>query len=92
MAHYNTPRACLLNRSPVPAMDLKSKISGLCRHMPETCCKLRSLCRKHSNNVAQHDKTPVKSTLLSRDMRFMSRRSDIVTFIHLDVAIHALSD
>ena len=22
--HYNIPRACLLNRSPVPAMDLKS--------------------------------------------------------------------
>ena len=27
--HYNIPRACLLNRSPVPAMDLKSNRSGL---------------------------------------------------------------
>ena len=30
---YNIPRACLLNRSPVPAMDLKSNRSGLWRHM-----------------------------------------------------------
>ena len=27
--NYNIPRACLLNRSPVPAMDLKSNRSGL---------------------------------------------------------------
>ena len=27
--NYNIPRACLLNRSPVPAMDLKSNKSGL---------------------------------------------------------------
>ena len=26
---YNIPRACLLTRSPLPAMDLKSKRSGL---------------------------------------------------------------
>ena len=26
----------------------------------------------------RHDKTPVKSTLLSRDTNFMSRRSDIM--------------
>ena len=52
-----------------------------------------------SNNVARHDKTPVKSTLLSRDKNilsrdtsFMLRRSDyVVTFIHLEVAIRALS-
>ena len=31
-----------------------------------------------SNNVAGHDKTPVKSTLLSRDTSFMSYRSDIM--------------
>ena len=30
---YNIPRACLLNRSPVPAMDLKSNRSGLWGHM-----------------------------------------------------------
>ena len=65
---YNIPRACLLNRSPVPAMVLKSNRSGLWRHMLETCRRLRWLCRKHSNNVARHDKTPVKSTLLSCDM------------------------
>ena len=68
--------------------------------MLETCRRLRRLCRKRSNNVARHDNTPVKSTLLSRDknilsrdMTFMSRRSDImvVTFIHLEVALHALS-
>ena len=68
--------------------------------MLETCRRLRRLCRKCSNNVARHDKTPVKSTLLSRDknilsrdMSFMSRRSDItvVTFRHLEVAIHAYS-
>ena len=53
------PRACLLNRPPVPAMDLKSNRSGLWRHMLETCRRLRRLCRKHSNNVARHDKTPV---------------------------------
>ena len=27
--HYNIPDACLLNRSPVPAMDLKSNRSGV---------------------------------------------------------------
>ena len=27
--HYNVPRACLLNRSPIPAMDLKRNRSGL---------------------------------------------------------------
>ena len=50
------------------------------------------------NSVARHDQTPVKSTLLSRDrnimsrdMSFLSRRSDIMTFIHLEVAIHSLS-
>ena len=31
---YNIPRACLLNGSPVPAMDLKSNRSDLWRHMP----------------------------------------------------------
>ena len=78
---YNIPRACLLNRSPVPAMDLKSNRSGLWRHMLDTCRRLRRLCRKHSNNVARHDKTPVKPTLLSREMSFMSRRSDIMLWL-----------
>ena len=33
---------------------------------------------------ARHDKTPVKSTLLSRDMSFMSRRSDIMlSLLHI---------
>ena len=27
--NYNIPKACLLNRSPVPAMDQKSNRSGL---------------------------------------------------------------
>ena len=49
-------------------MDLKSNRSGLWRHMLETCRRLTRLCRERSNNVARHDKTPVKSTLLSRDM------------------------
>ena len=78
---YNIPRACLLNISSVPAMDLKYNRSGLWRHMLETCRRLRRLCRKHSNNVARHDKTPVKSALLSRDMSFMSRRSDIMLWL-----------
>ena len=56
MSIYNIPRACLLNRSPVPAMDIKSNRSGLWRHMLETCRRLRRLCHKHSNNVARHDK------------------------------------
>ena len=73
-------------------MDLKSNRSDLWRHIIGTCRRLRWFCRKNSNNVARHDKTPVKSTLLSRDMSFMSRRSDIVeTFIHLEVATRALS-
>ena len=38
---YNIPRACLLNRSPVPAMDLKSNRSDLWRRMLETCRRLR---------------------------------------------------
>ena len=87
--YYNIPRACLFNRSPVPAMDLKSNRSSLWRHMLETCRMLGRLCRKHSNNVARHDKTPVKSTLssrdkniLSRDMSLMSRRSDIMLWLH----------
>ena len=29
ICNYNIPRACLLNRPPVPAMDLKSNRSGL---------------------------------------------------------------
>ena len=33
MTNYNIPKACLLNRSPVPAMDPKSNRSGLWRHM-----------------------------------------------------------
>ena len=41
--------------------------------MLETCCRLRRLCRKHSNNVARHDKTPVWSIILSRDKNFLSR-------------------
>ena len=55
---YNIPRVCLLNKSPVPAMDLKSNRSGLWHHMLETCCRLRRLWRKRSNNVARQDKTP----------------------------------
>ena len=70
--YYNIRRVWLRTRSPVPAMDLKSNSYTL-----ETCRRLRRLCRKHSNNVARHDKTPVKSKLLSRDMSFMSPRSGI---------------
>ena len=88
---YNIPRACLRNRSPVPAMDLKSNRWGLWRHLLETCRRLRRLCRKLSHNVARHDKTPVKSTLLSRDknilsrdMISMSRRSDSMLWL-LDI-------
>ena len=61
--------------------------------MLETCRRLRRLCRKHSNNVERYDKTPVKSTLLSRDkdilsrdMIFMSRRSDIRELKQTDAA------
>ena len=79
--NYNIPRACLLSGSPVPAMDLKSNRSGLWRHMLETCHRLRRLCRKHSNNVARHDETPVKLTLLSRDVSFMSHSSDIMLWL-----------
>ena len=68
---YNISRACLPDRSPVLAMDLKSNISELWSHMLETCRRLRRLCRKRSNNVTRHDKTPVKSTLLSHDMSFI---------------------
>ena len=85
---YNIPRACLLNRPPVPAMDLKSNRSGLWRHMLETCRRLRRLCRKRSDDVSRHDKTPVKSKFLSRDknilsldMIYMSRRSDIMLWL-----------
>ena len=39
--------------------------------MLETCRRLRKLRRKHSNNVARHYNTPVKSTLLSRDMKVL---------------------
>ena len=53
-----------------------------------TCRWLRKLCRKRSNNVARHDKTPVKSTvlsqnknILSRDTIFMSRRNDIMLWL-----------
>ena len=40
---------------------------------------LKRLCQKRSNNVARHDKTPGKSTLLSRDTNFMSRRSHVAS-------------
>ena len=62
---YKIPRAWLLTRSPVPAMDLKSNRSGFWGHMLKACRRLRRLCRKHSNIVSRHDKTPVKPTLLS---------------------------
>ena len=39
--YYNVPRACLLNRSPAPAIDLKSSRSGLWPHTLETCRRLR---------------------------------------------------
>ena len=52
----NIPGACLLNRSQVQAMDLKSNKSGFWLHIIETCRRLRWLCRKHSNNVARRDK------------------------------------
>ena len=83
----NIPRACLLNRPPVPAMDLKNNRSGLWRHMWETCRRLRRLCRKRSNNVARHYKTPVKSTLVARQKysvarhSFMSRRTGIMLWL-----------
>ena len=78
---YNIPRVCLLNRLPVTAMDLKRNGAGLWRHMLETCRRLRRLCRKHLNNVAGHDKIPVKSTHLSRDKRVMSHKSDIMLWL-----------
>ena len=53
--------------------------------MSETCRRLRRLYRKHSSNVARHDKTPVKSTLFSCDKNILSRD------MSLEVAIHALS-
>ena len=71
MTFYNIPRACLLNRSQVPAMDLKSNRSGLWHHITGTCRRLRWLCRKHSNIGARHDKTP----------SFMSRRSGIMLWL-----------
>ena len=76
--NHNIPRACLPNRLPVPAMDLKAIDQACDVKMLETCYRLRRLCRKGPNNVARHDKTPVKSTLLSRDMSFMSSRNDIM--------------
>ena len=73
-SNYNIPRACLLNRWPVPAMVLKSSRSSLWRHIIETCCRLR--CRKHSNDVEQHD---IKSILLSHDKNvLLSCRSYIM--------------
>ena len=70
--------ACLIDRQ--SRLWIKKSIDKACdgRHMLETCRKLRRLCCKHSNNVARHDKTPIKSTLLSRDMSFMSHGSDIM--------------
>ena len=35
---------------------------------------------QHSNNVARHDETPVKSTLLSRDKNRVSR--DVIFMLH----------
>ena len=64
--------------SPSYPMVLKSNRSSLWRHIIGTCRRLRWLCRKHSEIVARHDKTPVKSTFLSRDTNLMSRRSDIM--------------
>ena len=51
--YYNIPRACLPTRSPVPAMNLTSNISSLWRHMLETCCRLRTLCCKHSTAMSR---------------------------------------
>ena len=83
--YYNTPRACLLNRSPVPAIDLKSNRSGLWGHM------LAELVVGWEDNVANIQTIFKHSNkyIPSRDMSFMSGRS--VTFIHLEVATHALS-
>ena len=69
-------------------MVLRSNRSGSWRHIIGICRRLRSLCRKHSNNALQHHKTPVKSTLLSCDKNilwhntsFMSHRSDIMLWL-----------
>ena len=96
---YNIPRACLLNRSPVPTMVLKSNRSGLWCHIIVTYRWLRWLCRKRSTML--RDMIEVQSSqyflhdknILSRDMNFMSRRRDyyVVTSILSEVAIHAFS-
>ena len=85
---WHHAHAINMNRSSLLIFYVLNR-SGLWRHKLETCRRLRRLCRKQSNNVARHDKTPVNSTLLSRDMK----RSDlmVVTFIHLKVALHGLS-
>ena len=67
-------------------MDLKSDRSGLWRHMlVELVVGWDYYVANIQNNVARHDKTAVKSTHLSRDknmlsrnMSFMSHRSDIM--------------
>ena len=50
--------------------------------MPETCRRLRRLCRKHSNNVARHDKIQLSQhfcratkIFCGPTLSFMSRRS-----------------
>ena len=72
-----------------------SNRSGLWCHIIGACRRQWWLCRKHSNNVARHDETPVKSTLLSRDKNILFHVAwewhYVVTFIHLEVARHALS-
>ena len=64
------------------------------------CRKLRWMCRKHSNDVAQQVEMPGKSTILSsdklilsRDISFMSRQRlhYTVTVRHLDTAKDACS-
>ena len=54
-------------------MDLKSNRSGFWHHIIGTCYGLRWLCHKHSNNVIQHDKTPVESTISLHDNNILSR-------------------
>ena len=51
-------------------MVIKSNRSSLWHHNIGTCRRLRWLCCEHSNNVARHDKTPLKSTFCGRTKIF----------------------
>ena len=82
---YNIPGACLLHRSPSPSYGSEKQQIRLVTSNVRNLSQAEKIVSQEFKQCAQYDETPVKSTLLSRDnkilsrdMSFMSLRSNIM--------------